>query len=251
MNGLDLFSGIGGLTLALKEWVSPIAYCEIEPYCQGVLASRMSEGRLPVAPIWDDVRTLESSVLPARPEIIYGGFPCQDLSVAGVGKGLEGERSGLFFEIVRLAEEIKPTFLFLENVPGIRTKGLCRVIEELSNIGYDCRWHTLSATEIGANHKRNRWWLLAHSRCEQERASENLRSEGKKSVGQDTTDICKEFSDSRNRETAKRVKWWKTEPAVDRVVNVLPFRVDRIKSIGNAVVPLQARKAFKELIGLY
>lgn len=97
------------------------------------------------------------------PEIIYGGFPCQDISVAGRGEGLGGERSGLFSEIVRLASELRPQFIFLENVPAIRTRGADVVVGELAHIGYDSRWLTLSAAEIGANHIRERWWLLANA----------------------------------------------------------------------------------------
>ena len=85
LNGLDLFSGIGGLTVALKRWVEPVAYCEIDQYAQGVLLSRMASGELPVAPIWDDIRTFSDKELSAEVEIIYGGFPCQDISVAGHG----------------------------------------------------------------------------------------------------------------------------------------------------------------------
>src|SRR5437899_426718 len=96
-------------------------------------------------------------------DIIYGGFPCQDISIAGHGKGLEGKRSGLFFEIMRLAEEIKPEFIFLENVANIRCKGLNTVIGEMDRLGYDCRWGILSAADVGANHKRERWWFLAHA----------------------------------------------------------------------------------------
>jgi DNA (cytosine-5)-methyltransferase 1 len=98
-----------------------------------------------------------------RIDIIFGGFPCQDISVAGLGKGLEGDRSGLFFEIVRLARECEPRFIFLENVPAIRTRGGERVVKELASIGYDCRWTTLSAAAVGAPHKRERWFLLAHA----------------------------------------------------------------------------------------
>jgi site-specific DNA-cytosine methylase len=140
-----------------------MAYCEIDPYCQGVLLSRISDGKLSSAPIWDDIKSLRSSMLPAKPDIIYGGFPCQDISVAGKGKGLEGERSGLFFEIMRLAEEIKPSFIFLENVPAITARGGLRVVREIAERGYDCRWCTLSAASVGAMHKRERWFLLAHS----------------------------------------------------------------------------------------
>src|ERR1700685_2909567 len=105
MRGLDLFSGIGGLTKALEGYVTPIAYCENDRYAQAVLLQRMSTGDLPSAPIWDDIRTLSGYKLPRRPHIIYGGFPCQDISVAGRREGLAGKRSGLFFQILRLAAE--------------------------------------------------------------------------------------------------------------------------------------------------
>ena len=104
MNGLDLFSGIGGIGLALEQWVRTVAYCERERYAQAVLLSRMQSGEIDTAPIWDDVSTLKGHMLP-RIDIIFGGFPCQDLSVAGFGKGLDGEHSGLFYEIVRLTKE--------------------------------------------------------------------------------------------------------------------------------------------------
>lgn len=175
LNGLDLFSGIGGITLALKEWVRPVAYCENDRYAQGVILSRISSGDLPNAPIWDDVRTLQGSLLP-RIDIIYAGFPCQDISIAGNGKGLEGERSGLFFEVMRLAEEIKPKFIFLENVTNIRTKGLFRVVGALVDVGYDCRWDIFSARSIGADHNRRRWFLLAHSKHNGSHESEAIQS---------------------------------------------------------------------------
>lgn len=99
-----------------------------------------------------------------RIDIISGGFPCQDISIAGHGKGLEGKRSGLIFEVFRLIAETNPSFVFLENVPAIRTRGGERVGKELASIGYDCRWTTLSAAEVGAPHKRERWFLLGARR---------------------------------------------------------------------------------------
>lgn len=165
LNGLDLFSGIGGMSLALKEWVRPIVYCEIDPYCQGVLLSRMG-CEINAAPIWDNINTLDGSNFEESVEIIYGSFPCQDISIAGYGKGLEGERSGLFFEIVRLAKEIQPKFIFLENVPTICSRGGIRVVREITQMGYDCRWCVISAASIGALHKRERWFLLAHTNRE-------------------------------------------------------------------------------------
>lgn len=161
MNGLDLFSGIGGITIALGRWVRPVAYCENDRFAQAVLLSRMADGSLPRAPIWDDVSTLHGDMLPPDIDIIYGGFPCQDISCAGLQRGLEGERSGLVREIWRLADEIRPRYIFLENVPAIVTAGFDSVLAALAKRGFDARWMCLSAADVGACHLRNRWWLLA------------------------------------------------------------------------------------------
>jgi len=284
---LDLFSGIGGLTLALSDWVRPVAYCEIERYASAVLLSRMSEGKLPIAPIWDNVTTLRGKDLPEI-DIIYGGFPCQDISVAGLGKGLAGKRSGLFFEIMRLVDEVQPKFIFLENVPAITTRGLGEVTAEITKRGYDSRWTTLSAAEVGANHKRERWWLLAYSSSigcndrgdnRQGRHVQNVAIGESSQVQQErnerisrASEVCEVFPDSPSirpqesresqqplstkenqaRETnwANSHSWWAIEPNVGRVANGIPNRVDRLKGLGNAVVPLQAREAFRILSGL-
>jgi DNA (cytosine-5)-methyltransferase 1 len=163
LNGLDLFSGIGGMAVGLTDWVRPVVYCEIDKYCQAVLLSRMQSAELPIAPIFDDVRGLSSRHFGIPIDIIVGGFPCQDISVAGNGEGLEGKRSGLFFEIIRLASELRPSFIFLENVPAIAVRGLDRVLLELTALGYDSRWTVVSAAEVGACHLRERWFLLAHA----------------------------------------------------------------------------------------
>lgn len=232
INGLDLFSGIGGLGLALSNWVKPVVYCENNRHCQAVLLSRMSAGDLDVGPIWDDVRTLGGRALAHVPiEIIYGGFPCQDISSAGLGHGLEGKRSGLVFEIFRLAKEIKPTFIFLENVSAIRTRGGERVVKELAALGYDCRWDMLSAFDVGAPHKRDRWFLLANARGWGRTARMEIEKQERKSEARGN---CR----------------WTTEPIVARVANGVRHRVDRIKGLGNAVVPAQAREAFMRLMGI-
>ena len=255
--GLDLFSGIGGITLALSEWIRPIVYCEIEPYCQSILLQRMQEGNLPKAPIWDDIRTLRSETFP-KIDIIYGGFPCQDISIAGLQKGLEGKRSGLVFEIFRLVNEKKPSFIFLENVPNIRTKGAERVCKELAERGYDCRWCNISASDVGAKHKRERWFLLAHSesnipnylltgiREKPESGSENVSDTKCKGLeGQ-----CKSQRIQKTHTNISDSSQWAVEPAMGRMVNGLPHRVDRIKALGNSVVPLQVKTAFKMLMGI-
>jgi DNA (cytosine-5)-methyltransferase 1 len=242
LNGLDLFSGIGGLTIALREWVRPVAFCESNRYAQSVLLSRMRSGGISKAPIWDDVRTLSGSMLPDV-DIIYGGFPCQDISSAGLGKGLAGERSGLFSEVVRLANELKPAFIFLENVPAIRTRGLSRVGEELAGAGYDCRWDIVSAEEIGAPHKRERWFLLAYPNHLNRFQFKSLPSTDEK---KDRPEVTRQNETDKPSDAA----WRETQPSISRVADGIPFQLDRHRSLGNAVVPLQAHEAFKRLMGL-
>jgi DNA (cytosine-5)-methyltransferase 1 len=305
LNGLDLFSGIGGLALALSPWVRPIAYCENDRYAQAVLLSRMARGELPVGPIWDDVRTLRGSMLPPI-DIVYGGFPCQDISIAGRGAGLAGERSGLFIHLARIAEEVRPAFLFLENVPAIRTRGLSVVMYELARLGFDLRWTTVSAAEIGAPHLRKRWFCLAahperisvwlepgrRSGPDRQAAQAVTQHDGAGESVADTAGIgwsqgrtestriergshapigCDEIShalcaglphgrqtqfdslsDSRALTEFERRggSGWATEPDVGRVAHGISARVDRLRGLGNAVVPLQAQTAFARLCGL-
>ena len=274
INGLDLFSGIGGVSLALKRWVKPVAYCEIDRYAQSVLLARMSEGLLPKAPIWDDITTLRGADLPEI-DMVYGGFPCQDISVAGAGAGLAGERSGLFFEICRMVKEVHPRFVFLENVPAIRTRGLREVLRALTDLGYDCRWTCVSAAEVGALHLRKRWFLLAYANGErsrnkrQNKVSQNWEMDQRKAEfanygeKESLADSDSERLQGQSRAKGPRQEGrqqvsdeclqgrpkWSVEPDVGRVANGLPYRVDRIKGLGNAVVPAQAREAFKRLLG--
>jgi DNA (cytosine-5)-methyltransferase 1 len=161
MRGLSLFTGYAGIDLALLDYVDPIAYVEIEEYAQKIIAHRMADGSIPRASLLADVKNVEGKI--GICDIIYGGFPCQNLSVSGHGDGIYGDRSILFFEVIRLAKEIQPSFIFLENVPAIRTRGLEEVVKALAEIRYDCRWLCLSASEVGANHKRERWFPLAHA----------------------------------------------------------------------------------------
>ncbi len=239
LKGLSLFSGIGGIDLALKKWVRPIAYCEIEPYCQSVLLQRMQEGNLSKAPIWPDIRTFPSNEIIGKCDIIYGGFPCQDISVAGVGKGLDGKRSGLFFEMLRLAEQIKPKFIFLENVPAITTRGGLRVVKEIAKMGYDTRWGIISAKTIGAKHKRDRWFMLSYSKSE--RLQKIRQSGGSKKI-ESVFKIDFEYE-----------KFYK-EPSHKLELAGMAYdvshRMERIKSLGNAVVPDQVLFAFELLMGI-
>jgi DNA (cytosine-5)-methyltransferase 1 len=278
INGLDLFSGIGGLSIALKEFVRPMLYCEIDSYCQGVLLSRMQSRELPKAAIWDDIQTIDGRTFNGKIDIIYGGFPCQDISIAGLGKGLEGKRSGLFFEILRLAEEIKPKFIFLENVPAITTRGGLQVVRTIAEMGYDCRWCIISAASVGALHKRERWFLLAHSnseRCntEQRGKSIGLQTTYSESTNGNIKDGCDTNSKSGkqtdqgakpNEETGKswgrstgqhwpfesREHWQKIVSEMGKCSDGISNHVDRLRALGNAVVPAQAKKAFEILTGI-
>lgn len=161
LNGISLFSGYAGIDIALNEWVKTILYCEIEKYPQGVLVSRMEDESIDFAPIWNDVTTLDGTKFRGLVDIVFGGFPCQDISVAGNGAGLDGKRSGLFYEFIRILSESKAPFAFFENVPAIETRGAERVQEALAELGFTAKWLHLSASEVGANHRRERWFCLA------------------------------------------------------------------------------------------
>jgi DNA (cytosine-5)-methyltransferase 1 len=268
LNALDLFSGIAGNTLGLREYTRTIAYCEADRHAQSVLLSRMSDGSIDRAPICTDIQQLDGSNFNGLIDIIVGGFPCQDISVAGKGKGLAGERSGLFFEVCRLVKEIEPSFVFLENVPAIRTRGLREVVREFTDMGYDCRWTCVSAAEVGAPHLRKRWFLLAYRKrielweqpgwsCRPKRESATVtRDDGEEELVANTSseglerqweEPCGTESKHKNISYSCR---WSTKPNVGRVANGVSLRVDRIKRLGNAVVPLQAKVAFKRLMGI-
>ena len=240
LNGLDLFSGIGGISLALKQWVRPIAYCEIDPYCQATLLTQMASSELYCAPIWDDVKTMAGTPFKEYVDIIYGGFPCQDISIAGSGIGLGGERSGLFFEIMRLAKEISPSFIFIENVPAISCRGGGEVVRQITELGYDCRWCIISALPW-VDQNRERWFLLAKScslRCE-ERPSKDLQQIREPSFNEKPSDY----------KLSSMERWAAFAQSV-READGVPRKMDRIRALGNAVVPQQAQEAFKILMGL-
>ena len=161
MKVLDLFSGIGGFSLGLERaGMETVAFCEIEPFCRKVLRKHW-----PDVPIFEDVRELSNEVLRNAgivPDVICGGFPCQDISLAGKGAGITGERSGLWKEYARLIGEIRPRYVIVENVAALLSRGLGDVLSDLAALGYDAEWHCIPAYEAGLPHKRNRTWLVAY-----------------------------------------------------------------------------------------
>ena len=164
LNTFHIFAGAGGGILAdLLLGHNPIGACEIEPYPRDVLLARQRDGILPAFPVWDDVCTLDGNPWRGTVDVLCGGFPCQDISAAGKGAGITGERSGLWKEYARLIGEMRPRFVFAENSPLLRTRGLGVVLEDLAALGYNARWGVLGARDVGAPHKRDRMWVLAYA----------------------------------------------------------------------------------------
>jgi DNA (cytosine-5)-methyltransferase 1 len=274
LNGLDLFSGIGGCAEGLAEWVRPVAYCENDSAKQSMLVSRMFRGSVPTAPIWDDVRTLRGEILPEI-DIISGGFPCTDLSLAGLREGLGAERSGLFWQIVRLTEEVAPCFVFLENVwPGVR-KFVPTIRATFEALGFRCRDGVLAASDIGARHRRQRWFLLASNlnriskRIQSGRRfwesrqetlfTRNALEDGKAPDSDSDSErmALREFEGGRKKKEPFSLlllegnNWDEYAAFFLRMDHGLPYRGHRIGALGDSLPPKQYRSAFKKLSGIY
>jgi DNA (cytosine-5)-methyltransferase 1 len=162
LNELALFAGAGGGILGgkLLGWRTVCAV-EWEPYAASVLVARQNDGILPPFPIWDDVQTFDGKPWRGRVDVVSGGFPCQDISSAGSGAGIDGARSGLWVEMARIIREVGPRFVFVENSPMLTSRGLGRVLGDLAAMGYDAAWGVLGAVHAGAPHKRERIWIVA------------------------------------------------------------------------------------------
>jgi DNA (cytosine-5)-methyltransferase 1 len=253
MNVLDLFSGIGGFSLGLERaGMRTVAFCEIDPFCRRVLAKHW-----PGVPCYDDVRTLTAARLGAdgiRVDAICGGFPCQDISVAGKGAGLAGERSGLWSEYARIVGELRPRYVVVENVAALLGRGLDRVLGDMAALGYDAEWHCIPASAIGAPHRRDRIWIVANAageRCGEarqhsERHPQRLAERGKilaDAIGPRLQErpmqpgVPSQTGCNDDGQDAPLGSWWFVEPNVGRVADGVPGRVDRLKALGNAVVP--------------
>jgi DNA (cytosine-5)-methyltransferase 1 len=333
LNVLDLFSGIGGFSIGLERaGMRTVAFCEIEPFCRAVLAKHW-----PHVPCYDDIRTLTAARLAADgiisinpnangsgfqvegseqqaagPEqframgidVICGGFPCQDISVAGRGAGIEGSRSGLWSEYARIIGELRPRYVIVENVAALLGRGLDRVLGDLAEIGFDAEWHCIPASAVGAPHRRDRLWLVAYPNGGRQRqrdaakrpvsefdagrdvadakntktdngggggegdgphgrecnwrfagggsyvadtASERLEGAKQqrfgKSISERLGDDGQAISNSDSQPTQRlTISWgecshWLAEPDVGRVAHGVPARVDRLRSLGNSVVP--------------
>lgn len=224
---LDLFSGIGGFSLGLERTggFETVAFCEIESFCQRVLAKHW-----PGVPIYDDVRTLTSERLFTAGIIvdaICGGFPCQDISLAGSGAGLGGARSGLWFHYARLIGSIRPSYVIVENVAELLDRGMGEVLGALAAIGYDAEWHCVPASYVGLRQLRDRVWIVAYPQRD--------RLQGRAPI---TAAWC---SQSREEQLARLVQpgaWPTVSSARDcGTGHGVPNGTHRNRALGNAVVP--------------
>jgi DNA (cytosine-5)-methyltransferase 1 len=262
---LALFAGAGGGILGghLLGWRTVCAV-EWEPYAASVLAARQNDGLLPPFPIWDDVRTFDGQPWRGLVDVVSGGFPCQDISVAGKGDGLDGERSGLWSEMARIIGEVRPRYAFVENSPALTTRGLGRVVGDLASLGYDCRWGVVSAADSGAPHERERIWMLAYTnnsgprfgcaepswRTEPWRSREKLADAYGAQLEGGGAPI-RAWQEYGNTHCASG--WWDSDPADDpesgvgRMAPRMAQSLDRLKAIGNGQVPQAAALAWRTL----
>ncbi len=164
MNELALFAGAGGGILGgkLLGWRTVCAV-EWDAYARDVLVARQNDGCLEPFPIWDDVQTFDGKPWRGLVDVVSGGFPCQDISAAGKGAGIEGERSGMWKHMARIIGEVLPQFVFVENSPMLVGRGLAVVLADLAEMGYDAEWGIVGAHHVAAPHKRDRIWIVANT----------------------------------------------------------------------------------------
>ena len=300
MNELALFAGAGGGILGgrLLGWRTVCAV-ERDPYAAAVLAARQNDGSLHPFPIWDDVCTFDGRPWRGRVDVISGGFPCQDISVAGRGTGISGERSGLWREFARIIREVGPRYVFVENSPALTLRGLDAVLGDLAALGYDAEWGVFGADEaalathsgeIPLIHNRDRIWIVGQRAITDANCVRQLQPQGRVSdVRRRTGDVDqaaaadaigeqhengpptergpgaaellgnadgpgqreqrRAIANESEQSAAECAGWWESEPDVDRVVNGLANRVDRLRAIGNGQVPAVAALAWRTLSG--
>ena len=271
LNELALFAGAGGGILGghLLGWRTVCAV-EWEPYAACVLAARQNEGILPPFPIWDDVQTFDGRPWRGIVDVVSGGFPCTDISIAGRGAGLDGENSSMWYHMARVVSEVRPRFVLVENSPMLIHRGIGRVLGDLSSLGYDTRWTVMGANEVGAPHQRDRTWIMAHTRhwgggdiwSAQTRPESSKEwatnpnqtggpSEQSKTLAhtsiEDVQGRRKSSGIRQERDTPCGTGWWSVEPRLGRVAHGVACRVDRLKAIGNGQVPQVVAAVWRKL----
>lgn len=242
MNELALFAGAGGGILGgkLLGWRTVCAV-EIDSYARRVLLARQADGCLEPFPIWDDVTTFDGNPWRGRVDVVSGGFPCQDISSAGKGAGIDGERSGLWAEFARIIGEVQPAYVWVENSPMLVIRGLDRVLWDLAALGYDARWGVFGSADAGLPTARDRLWIMACPtvrKCytghyEPESRGKRLRE--------------KWASDTRERRTYADGRSAIAFPECASVDYGMAYWMDELKAIGNGQVPAVVKLAWRTL----
>lgn len=264
----SLFAGIGGIDLGFERAGMVCKWqVEIDEYARRVLGKHWPNVRR-----WDDVCTWPQPDTRSV-DCIVGGFPCQDISNAGKRAGIDGERSGLWREYIRIVRELRPRFIVVENVAALLVRGMGRVLGDLAESGYDAEWRVLSAREFGAPHIRRRLFIVANASSERihfkrgwfARAGRqnailvdgdgkvcevaNADGEGlERRTQDDLRTNRKQANAKRSRMPVERPGWWTVEPELGRVAHGVSSRVDRLRGIGNAVVPQVAEWIGRQLV---
>ena len=267
MNELALFAGSGGGILGghLLGWRTVCAV-ERNAYSAQVLAQRQNDGALPTFPIWSDVCSFDGRPWRGLVDVVSGGFPCQDISAAGTGAGIDGARSGLWREMARIISEVRPPKAYLENSPLLVGRGLALVLGDLAEMGYDAQWCIVSASDTRAPHQRDRIWLVANDNSSREPQPAGEQQERRLGLEHSSEDLAYAV---REREREQRIvtskpytqvrqeprerphrpcrdgfRRWPAEPGMGRVADGVAHRVDRIEALGNGQVPRVAATAF-------
>jgi DNA (cytosine-5)-methyltransferase 1 len=232
---LSLFSGGGGGLLATKHLLGwrTVCYVEKDKLCQAIIKARIADGYLDDAPIWDDVQTFDGRPWRGLVDVVTGGFPCQPYSRAGKKLGAEDERN-MWPDTIRIIREVQPRWLLLENVSTLLSYDYVkRIFADLSESGFDCRWQSLSAFEVGAPHLRERLWIVSNA------------NDGRSVVEKD---VEKVQANGGGRDV-DRSSWWQAEPAMGRVAHGLPRGMgQQLVPLGNAQVPAVVRRAWNSSV---
>ena len=220
---LDLFSGIGGFSLGLERTggFETVAFCEIDEY-----AAKVLQKHWPEIPVFPDVHNLKRGDIQDEVDVVCGGFPCQPFSSAGKQLGWEDDRN-LWPEFVRVVSDFRPTWVVAENTTGFTKLGLDKALADLGSLGYQHTVYYIPAAGVGAFHKRERLWIVAHS--------DSQRTQ----VGQPESQGAVKLREppSNTGGYRSRVGAWLPEPDVGRVAHGIPHRLDRLRCLGNAIVP--------------
>lgn len=242
---LALFAGAGGGILGghLLGWRT-ICAVEWNPYAAAVLCARQNDGILPPFPIWDDVQTFDGRPWRGLVDVVSGGFPCQDISSAGKGAGIDGARSGMWSHMARIVGEVRPRYVFVENSPMLTSRGLGRVLGDLAELRYDARWCVLGANAIGAWHKRERIWILAHD-ADRDRQQAAQPVKPLLATKNDLTNYARHLAGTVGVAGLPGV----VDALIRRDGDALAHAVDRFAAVGNGQVPQVAALAWRILGG--